>query len=173
MVVYFWSWFVRVGYLDVEVRFWKLCLSCIFSLWRGNILRIDKAKKLCLKSVWPSLWCQKKFTVAVSATFKGVSKLGAKICTKLSKLSTVSKLGTSIFRFAASLIVFLQSVLWSRSRRPVLPPGAAGAAGAARAAGAAATRSRPFWPEPWKKGRLQLQLYSSRSSYDPMFKEKI
>ena len=165
MVVYFWILrFVRVGYLAVEVRLWNLCLSCIFSLWRGNILRIDKAKKLCLKSVWPSLWCQKKFTVAVSATFKGVSKLGAKICTKLSKLSTVSKLGTSIFRFAASLIVFLQSVLWSRSRRPVLPPGAAGAA---------AARSRPFWPEPWKKGRLQLQLYSSRSSYDPMFKEKI
>ena len=31
----------------------------------------------------------KKITVAISATFSGVSKLGAKICTKLSKLGTV------------------------------------------------------------------------------------
>ena len=122
MGVYFWSLrFVRVGYLDVEVRFWKLCLSCIFSLWRSNILRIDKAKKLCLKSVWPSLGWQKKFTVAISATFSGVSKLGAKICTKLSKLGTVSKLGTSIFRFAASLIVLLLSVVEPE------PPGAGAA----------------------------------------------
>ena len=35
------------------------------------------------------------------------------------------------------------------------------------------SRSRPFWPEPWNKGRLRLQLYSSSSSYDPMLKEKI
>ena len=27
------------------------------------------------------------------------------------------------------------------------------------------SRSRPFWPEPWKKGRLRLQLYSLSSSY--------
>ena len=34
------------------------------------------------------------------------------------------------------------------------------------------SRSRPFWPEPepGKKGRPRLQLYSSNSSYDPMFK---
>ena len=122
MGVYFLSLrFVRVGYLDVEVRFWKLCLSCIFSLWRSNILRIDKAKKLCLKSVWPSLGWQKKFTVAISATFSGVSKLGAKICTKLSKLGTVSKLGTSIFRFAASLIVLLLSVVEPELPEPPLP----------------------------------------------------
>ena len=133
MGVYFWSLrFVRVGYLDVEVRFWKLCLSCIFSLWRGNILRIDKAKKLCLKSVWPSLGWQKKFTVAISATFSGVSKLGAKICTKLSKLGTVSKLGTSIFRFAASLIVLLlkccgAGAATAQSRHRPEPPFLAGA----------------------------------------------
>ena len=46
MGIYFWiMWFMRVGHLAVEVWFWKLRLSCIFSLWRGNILRIDKAEK--------------------------------------------------------------------------------------------------------------------------------
>ena len=31
----------------------------------------------------------------------------------------------------------------------------------------------PFLAGAVKKGRLRLQLYSSSSSYDPMFKEKI
>ena len=53
---------------------------------KSNILRVDKAENVYLKSAWPSLWCQKKFTASVLATFWGVSKLGAKIYTKLLKL---------------------------------------------------------------------------------------
>ena len=69
---------------------------------------------------------------------------------KLSKLGTVSKLGTSIFRFAASLIVLLLSVVEPE------PPGA----------GAAQSRHRPeppFLAGAVKKGAapapaLQLKL---------------